>query len=274
MKRKDQVDEHRKQEQINYRDLSGALDDSWLRAQQSHSELVSRAESHQQTRTVTKRRRRALETVQTPRPTPFFQKWPRRSMGGNVPPPPPITKDLVRAIRDQDHLFEPDDPLPDAAARFVKALAAWREDLAQFFRLSTSDFAANMRAAAGRIERMIAFLPKERRRRVISVITDGYRIPFTATPPPYHRAMNSPDLLQHRNEAWVALKKDIGHGAVVPCDLNQGGKPTVVSPVRTAPKGWRSKKRRFVVRSRDIRAWRVAITTSFILILKNARFIS
>ena len=50
--------------------------------------------------------------------------------------------------------------------------------------------------------------------------------------------------------AWEALRKDIGHGAVLPCNLSRDGKPWVVSPVRTAPKGWRTGKRRFVINMR------------------------
>ena len=55
----------------------------------------------------------------------------------------------------------------------------------------------------------------------------------------------------HREAAWEALAKDIAHGAVRPCDL-RNGKPVVVSPVRTAPKGWRTGKRRFVVNMRHL----------------------
>lgn len=47
--------------------------------------------------------------------------------------------------------------------------------------------------------------------------------------------------------AWDALRKHLGHGAVLPCNLKRDGKPTVTSPVRAAPKGWRSSKRRFVI---------------------------
>ena len=55
--------------------------------------------------------------------------------------------------------------------------------------------------------------------------------------------------------AWEALRKDMGHGAVLPCNLERDGKPTVTSPVRTAPKGWRSSKRRFVINMRYLNSF-------------------
>ena len=86
------------------------------------------------------------------------------------------------------------------------------------------------------------------------VVTSGYRIPFSSEPPAYHRQHNSPDLRLHRDQAWDALSKDMAHGAVLPCDLPTQGLPVVVSPVRTAPKGWRTGKRRFVINMRYLNA--------------------
>ena len=71
----------------------------------------------------------------------------------------------------------------------------------------------------------------------MEVVTNGYRIPFTKQPRPFHRSSNSPDLSNHMDAAWEALRKDMGHGAVAPCNLQRDGFPQVVSPVRTAPKG-------------------------------------
>lgn len=82
------------------------------------------------------------------------------------------------------------------------------------------------------------------------VVESGYLIPFARQPKPFHRAANSPDLLLHKEAAWRAMKKDMGHGAVLPCNLARDGKPMIVSPVRTAPKGWRSTERRFVINMR------------------------
>ena len=117
-------------------------------------------------------------------------------------------------------------------------LSAWRDDLAEFFRLSKTDFPANPRAAADRIEARLSFLPVERRERIMSVIREGYKVPFKSTPPPFFRHANGPDLAVNKDAAWKALKKDMEHGAVRPCNLKRDGRPSVVSPVRTAPKGW------------------------------------
>ena len=69
-------------------------------------------------------------------------------------------------------------------------------------------------------------------------------------PTPVSTPVNSPDLSLHMDAAWDALRKDMDHGAVLSCNLQRDGKPWVVSPVRTAPKGWRTGKRRFVINMR------------------------
>ena len=51
------------------------------------------------------------------------------------------------------------------------------------------------------------------------VLTQGYTIPLTSRPPRFHRPANGPDLAEHKDAAWAALKKDIAHGAVVPCNV-------------------------------------------------------
>ena len=178
--------------------------------------------------------------------------WPRRVPGQNLPPPPEVTPQLVRQVQEQDVNALPEQPYPPALAGFVRQLHAWREKLAQHFGFSARCYADNTRAAAPRILRRISFLPRERVERVIRIVCEGYRIPFASPPPPYHRFANSPDLKLHAKQAWAALLKDISHGAVAPCDLPRDGKPTIVSPVRTAPKGWRSGQRRFVVNMRYI----------------------
>ena len=83
--------------------------------------------------------------------------------------------------------------------------------------------------------------------------------------------------MEHREAAWEALAKDMANGAVKPCDITVHaparsttkhatktttthtpqvrGIPRVVSPVRTAPKGWRSEKRRFVINMRYLNSY-------------------
>ena len=184
------------------------------------------------------------------RARPSFGPWPRRS-DTSAPAPPCVTPELVRAVQEQDRGSLPDRPYPPALAAFVASLEEWRVRLAEHFALSSSCYAANTRAAAQRIRRRLACIDPDRRCRIMRVVTQGYRIPLSSAPPAFHRAHNSPDLLAHTAEAWAAIRKDMSHGAIVPCDLRQGA-PHVVSPVRTAPKGWRTGKRRFVVNMRYI----------------------
>ena len=129
-------------------------------------------------------------------------------------------------------------------------LERWRLQLTEHFGFNSASYAANTRAAADRIAARLDFLPEARYKKVMDVIRNGYTVPFSREPPRFHRQSNSPDLSEHMGAAWEALRKDMDHGAVLPCNLARDGKPWVVSPVRTAPKGWRTGKRRFVINMR------------------------
>ena len=177
-----------------------------------------------------------METAHADERYATFTPWPRRQMKPPPPQPPQVTASLVRLIREQDVRRDQDEPLPPAASKFVNDLSAWHKQLLHYFGMSNSCYAGNTRAAAARIRDRIKFLDKERVTRIMKVVETGYKIPFTSRPKPFHRNHNSPDLLQYKNEAWEALTKDMSHGAVVPCNLQADGMPTVVSPVRTAPK--------------------------------------
>ena len=138
----------------------------------------------------------------------------------------------------------------EALSKFVYDLEKWRQELTTHFKFDETCYASNTRAAADRIASRISFLPDDRFKKVMRVVRDGYTIPFKSPPPRFHRHPNSPDLSLHMDAAWAALRKVMGYGAVAPCNLASDGKPRVTSPVRTAPKGWRSTKRRFVVNMR------------------------
>ena len=237
--------------------LAGAVSPDWLSSSMSHAEIVSTAAAHVPSRLRSRRVERALHTISHSPATPQggFIPWPRRSSDPPSPPPPSITPELVRAVEQQDQHSDPDAPYPPALAGFVSDLERWHRRLLQHFGMSQSSYASNTRAAASRIRSRISFLPRERVTRVMRVVTEGYTIPFVSVPPPFHRQHNSPDLRQHRDQAWAALHKDMSHGAVVPCDIPGQGLPDVVSPVRTAPKGWRTGKRRFVINMRYLNSF-------------------
>jgi len=236
---------------IDYDVMAAAVRPSWLRSSMTHSEIAAAATAAvDPVKPRSRREERATNVVEYDHVADRFVPWPRRTTDPPSPPPPSITAELVRAVVAQDALASPDLPYPPALQSFVTRLEQWRQQLTTHFRFSDAVYADNTRAAADRIAERIAFLPRARRQRVMDVVRNGYTIPFTETPPPFHRASNSPDLSEHMDAAWTALKKDIGHGAVAPCNLPKDGKPKVVSPVRTAPKGWRTGKRRFVINMR------------------------
>ena len=236
---------------IDYDVMAGPLRHGWIADRMSHAEVVARArEAANAMKQQPRRVRRAVETTEYTNTPDSMTPWPRRSSDPPSPDPPPITVDLIRRIVAQDSKCLPDGDYPPALNEFVSQLEAWRTRLAKHFNFNPECFAHNTRAAADRIEQRISFLPRERRKKVMDIVRNGYKIPFVTAPPPFHRHSNSPDLSQHMDAAWEALLKDMGHGAVLPCNLARDGKPSVVSPVRTAPKGWRSSKRRFVINMR------------------------
>ena len=198
---------------------------------------------------------RSAEVVDYSSPADEFSPWPRRSTDPPSPPPPVVTPELVRQVADQDDQCHPDEPYPPAFAEFVRQLEQWRLRLTQHFGFDSSSYASNTRRAADRIRDRISFLPRHVRQKIMDVVLNGYTIPFSEPPRPFHRQHNSPDLSEHMDAAWDALRKDLGHGAVLPCNLERDGKPTVTSPVRTAPKGWRSTKRRFVINMRHLNSF-------------------
>ena len=230
---------------IDYDALTGAVDMEWLDVRMGHLQIVEAVEAVDNNPQPTRARARALDVARRGPPRGSVP-WPRRSWEPGAPEPPKITKELVEAIERQDVDAHPDGPIPPAAAEFLDELAKWRLNLAEYFELSTADLAMNLRNASERIRKRISFLPEARVGRIMDTIQNGYRIPLTSEPPPFHRAANGPDLAVYKEEAWSALLKDISHGAVKPCDLASDGKPHIVSPVRTAPKGWNTGRRRFV----------------------------
>ena len=238
---------------VDYDAVAGAVDESWMSRRMTHSQLVETARGAVgggASSSSSKRVSRAVGMVPTPAQGSTSVPWPRRTMEQGAPAPPVITSEMVEAIEAEDAVGNPDSPPGPAASAFIRQLSAWKDRLSTFFGLSSTCLASNLRSAAHRIRARILFLPRERVERVMNIIQNGYLIPLLSAPPPFHRSHNSPDLSEHKIAAWQALRKDIGHGAVLPCDLPRQGKPSIVSPVRTAPKGWRTGKRRFVVNLR------------------------
>ena len=238
---------------VDYDAVAGAVDETWMPRQLTHEQLVDTAKEVVRSGALSssaKRVSRALSAVPTPAQGSTFVPWPRRTTEQGAPAPPSITREMVAAIEAEDAAGNPDSPPGPAASAFIRQLSAWKDQLSAFFELSSTCLASNLRSACHRIRARISFLPRERVERVMSIIQDGYLIPLLSDPPPFHRSHNNPDLGEHKIAAWQALLKDIGHGAVLPCDLPRQGKPSIVSPVRTAPKGWRTGKRRFVVNLR------------------------
>ena len=235
---------------VDYTILSGSVDNTWLAQPLTHAGIAERASSAIRAVRPTRRQTRAVLSADGNLPSNGFRPWPRRSSDPPSPQPPRVTKELIEEIAAQDLGCNPDAPYPPALSRFVSSLEEWRRKLTEHFNFDSSSYAANTRAAADRIAQRLSFLPKERFDKVMDIVRNGYTVPFSKTPPRFHRHSNSPDLSSHMHAAWEALRKDIGHGAVLPCDLKRDGKPWVVSPVRTAPKGWRTGKRRFVINMR------------------------
>ena len=79
-------------------------------------------------------------------------------------------------------------------------------------------------------------------------IRDGHGIQFGERKP--QKFFRRPSLAADGARAWAAIKKDMSHGAIRPVDIQKGGIPHCVCPVRTADKN--DGTARFVHNSRKV----------------------
>ena len=135
---------------------------------------------------------------------------------------------------------------PDEDRRaFAADIRAFDSNLHDSFHFELNLF-MNSLLAAGRIRRRISFLPDHRVCRIMSVITEGYLLPQVVSAPlPQIWEQSRP-----RPPQRCGLEGS-GEGHDARCRrtlyLRHDGKPSIVSPVHTSPKGLRSKDRHFVV---------------------------
>ena len=177
--------------------MAGAVDASWFARRTDHEQAAHAARGVVRSGPMTKRVRRATEVFvdDDVHHGGLLFEWPRHN-DTNAPKPPDVTPALVRAISRESAVRHPDQPYGPASALFIQKLATWQGELKRYFEHSRSCFANNTRAAAHRIEARVSFLPCQRVHRIMRVVRQGYRIPFTAEPQPFHRPSNSPDLKQ------------------------------------------------------------------------------
>ena len=166
-------------------------------------------------------------------------KW---SMDSYEPPPfqPPWTSKAERvAMCAESDQSNPEGPLGSMASEWVDDLFKWYERLQAHFRFDKSNVAANVTRSEVRWRRRLQFLKHQhldRFRFIMDFIRNGHLVPFEKEPPRYFRKRNPPSLQADKARAWVAIKKDIAHGAISPVDVVNDGIPWCVCPVRTADK--------------------------------------
>lgn len=168
--------------------------------------------------------------------------WPRLSGVDHSPPtPPPPWPDNARRYELERYarLSAPDAELSSVARAWVLDLEAWYLKLQRIFDYNPSRIQDNpaRSAEAYRSRIKLSVTDPTRRELIMSLVNGNYRLPLIREPKPYFRNANAPDLASKAVPMWTALKKDFMHGAISGWDLRRG-LPTVVSPVRTAPKGW------------------------------------
>ena len=136
--------------------------------------------------------------------------------------------------RESAHLH-PEEPLGPLAQQWTLDLCEWFKKLQTHFKFEPSDLASNVRRSAHRWRVRLQYL-KDRNpaqfQYVMDLIENGHTIPFEKgkLPPRSFRHRNPPSLRLDKVRAWEAIKKDIGHGAIVPVDLSKEGMPRCVCP--------------------------------------------
>lgn len=154
--------------------------------------------------------------------------------------------------RESAHLH-PEAPLGPLAQKWVDELQDWYTRLQCHFGFDPGDLPANLRRNIGKWKRRLRFLRDDNLLLYNAIITNievGHKIPFAKKPKRFFRSRNPPSLAADRARAWVAIKKDLAHGALRPVDLKAAGTPHCVCPVRTADKNDGSA--RFVHNSRRV----------------------
>ena len=184
--------------------MAGAPPRSWFKDSPGHQQAADMANDVSRPGQRSRRLKRAVDMFHDePTDVPGPQGW-LRHQDMSAPLPPKVTRKLLRAIAVEAVGRDPNKPFGPATAELVTLMAEWQKELKDHFGHSKSCYAKNTRRAAQRIKRRISFLGEQRTRRIMKVITEGYLIPFVDEPPPFHRKHNSPDLLQHKEQAWKA----------------------------------------------------------------------
>ena len=168
-------------------------------------------------------------------------------------PPPWPSEQSRRAMQAESAHLHPETPLGPLAKKWVQDLQAWYTRLQKHFNFDPADLPANLRRNIRKWEKRLSFLRADHPllyEAIIASIRVGHKIPFAKKPKKFFRSRNPPSLAADKIRAWVAIKKDLAHGALRPVDLKADGTPHCVCPVRTADKNDGSA--RFVHNSRRV----------------------
>ena len=239
--------------------LDASVDVSWLNPATrpaSHADAVQAASSKD-----TPHVRLDLRNLRAAfaKPVPVVQPvegsaWPMDSdEPPPFPPPWPSTADR-RAMQRESASSHPEAPLGPLAAAWEAKLQEWYGKLQTHFNFDPADLPANLRHNVHKWEKRLQYLLPDEHELYDSVIASirlGHRIPFgDCEPEKFFRRRNPPSLALDKDRAWLAVKKDMAHGALEPVNLARDCIPTCVCPVRTADK--KDGTARFVHNSRRV----------------------
>ena len=179
-------------------------------------------------------------------------RWPMDTNEKPPFPPPWPSKTERIAMMRESSASHPEQALGHLAQAWVNDLERWYHKLQGHFQFDPSDLALNLRNNLHKWKRRLSYLRKSQPQlydEIVGHISVGHKIPLDKEPRKFFRHRNPPSLAADKVRAWRAIKKDIGHGAIEPVDLEQGA-PHCVCPVRTADKSDGSA--RFVHNSRRV----------------------
>jgi len=102
---------------------------------------------------------------------------------------------LLLRIEKETNALAFDDPPGPCAAAWLSRVEDWASGLVSKYQLDRSFITGSWRANVTQWEKRLRVLPAAQRRRVLSLVTNGCRLPFDAIPPaPIRSLRNHPKL--------------------------------------------------------------------------------
>jgi hypothetical protein len=150
-------------------------------------------------------------------------------------------QESMRRIEEETDALAFDDPPGPLATVWLSRVEAWAAGLVSKYQQDRSFITGSWRANAVEWEKRLRVLPDAQRRRVMSLVKEGCRLPFDSIPPsPLRSLSNHPQLHERCADVWQSVREQIEVSAVEPWDC-AGRVDTDVLPLGMYPIRWVAK---------------------------------